>query len=244
MNQLQGENSQLLSLRSKQVKDVEDVRILLNDTKAILAEKERSRRIRIYQSNEVQTSIGNIERCVSTEKVDRMAAEKKLREIKVKEEQLEIASLDEWLLQEDLQSKLSSLEVQLEHAKCDYEFEQRRQEELKKECNDYKKEMAQMECNIKGLQCQLNMEKTLLKAEESAETKWCMENQVSEKVVEKRLWQKEQLKQMIDGVKDQLKSIAEENDTLGSYIEEKKKAKLVSTKYTLHFSLIEIRNNN
>ena len=228
LHHLQLENSQLLSLCSEKAKDVEDVRTLLNNTKALLAEKERSRRIRIYQSDAVQTSIGNIEKCSSAEKVDRLNTEKKCREIKVKEEQLEIAALDEWFVQEDLKSRLSSLEVLLKHVECGYETEQERQEQLKKETIDYEKEVAQIECSIRGLKCQLNMEETLLKAEETAENKWSVENKVSEEMLERKFLQEEDLQKMIDDVKNQIKNIEEESKALGSCIKGQKKPKLVS----------------
>ena len=228
LHHLQLENSQLLSLCSEKAKDVEDVRTLLNNTKALLAEKERSRRIKIYQSDAVQTSIVNIERCSSAEKLDRLNDEKQCREIKVKEEQLEIAALDEWFVQEDLKSRLSSLEVLLKHVECGYETEQERQEQLKKETIDYEKEVAQIECSIRGLKCQLNMEETLLKAEETAENKWSVENKVSEEMLERKFLQEEDLQKMIDDVKNQIKNIEEENETLGSCIKGQKKRKLVS----------------
>ena len=223
LKQLHNENNQLLSLTAEQTEDVQQTRAWLANTKMLLAEKERSRLLAIDKCDKVREATRHIERCVKSEREERLKVEEGLAKSELRKEEIEVEILEEISFQDGLRARLETLEPTLEHVEWEVGNEMKNQEELSEALTSRR----QGENEIKSLSQNLDIEKIQLMAEEMAHSSLRFQHKSRQELNQTSVKEIEDLKQKIAEKRKEISYLQNENAGLSSFLQGQK-TKVVS----------------
>ena len=223
LKQLQHENKQLLSLSTEQTDDLQQTRAWLKSTQILLAGKERSRLLAIYQCHKVREATRHIERCAKGERAERLVAEERLRESRLQEERIGVEILNEMSFQNHLRARLEILKASLKEVEFDVETE----EENQKELGERLRSRRQEEKEINSYSHDLDIEEIKLTAEAITNSSLQFQNNARKELEKSCAQEIDELKQKITERKDQIRKLEVENVGLTAS-SQGQKAKMVS----------------